>query len=41
MREVVGRSNIQPILTGARTSNEAGVQDLMQKTLDNYGAASR
>jgi membrane protease subunit HflK len=38
MREVVGRSNIQPILTGARTTNEAGVQDLMQKTLDNYGS---
>src|SRR5207249_6873362 len=32
------RSNIQPILTGARTTTEAGVQDLMQKTLDNYGA---
>src|SRR6476620_3107138 len=29
MREVVGRSNIQPILTGARTSTEQGVQDLM------------
>src|SRR5258707_3317668 len=38
MREVVGRSNIQPILTGARTSNEHGVQDLMQRTLDSYGS---
>src|SRR6266849_5995782 len=38
MREVVGRSNIQPILTGARTSNEQGVQDLMQRTLDSYGS---
>src|SRR5450631_1043215 len=38
MREVVGRSNIQPILTGARTTNEAGVQELMQKTLDSYGS---
>src|SRR3982750_3378252 len=38
MREVVGRTNIQPILTGARTTNEAGVQELMQKTLDNYGS---
>jgi membrane protease subunit HflK len=38
MREVVGRANIQPILTGARTTTEAGVQDLMQKTLDNYGS---
>ncbi len=26
MREVVGRSNIQPILTGARTTTEQGVQ---------------
>jgi membrane protease subunit HflK len=38
MREVVGRANIQPILTGARTTTEASVQDLMQKTLDKYGA---
>ncbi|MFH1344862.1 MAG: FtsH protease activity modulator HflK [Pseudomonadota bacterium] len=38
MREIVGRANIQPILTGARTTTEAGVQDLMQKTLDHYGA---
>src|SRR3954467_1608891 len=38
MREVIGRSNIQPILTGARTTTEAGVQDLMQKTLDTYGS---
>ena len=38
MREVVGRANIQPILTGARTTTEAGVQELMQKTLDGYGA---
>jgi membrane protease subunit HflK len=38
MREVVGRSNIQPILTGARQTIEAAVQDLMQKTLDHYGA---
>src|SRR6201986_1913199 len=38
MREVVGRANIQPILTGARTSTELAVQELMQKTLDNYGS---
>src|SRR5215831_10753561 len=38
MREVIGRSNIQPILTGARTTIEGGVQELMQKTLDNYGS---
>jgi membrane protease subunit HflK len=38
MREVIGRSNIQPILTGARTATELGVQQLMQKTLDSYGS---
>ena len=37
-REVVGRSNIQPILTGARQNIEIGVQDLMQSVLDKYGA---
>src|SRR3974390_959700 len=36
MREVIGRSNIQPILTGARTTTEQAVQQLMQRTLDNY-----
>ncbi len=36
MREVVGRSNIQPILTGARQNIENAVQELMQKTLDEY-----
>src|SRR5215813_9202731 len=38
MREVVGRSQIQPILTGARNTIEQGVQELMQKTLDSYGS---
>jgi membrane protease subunit HflK len=38
MREVVGRSNIQPILTGARQNIETAVHDLMQRTLDEYGA---
>jgi membrane protease subunit HflK len=38
MREVVGRSNIGPILTGARQTIETAVQGLMQKTLDDYGA---
>src|SRR5258705_11339601 len=32
MREVIGRSNIQPILTGARTTTEAVVADLLQRT---------
>jgi membrane protease subunit HflK len=38
MREIVGKSNIQPILTGARTATETAVQELMQKTLDHYGS---
>ena len=38
MREVIGRSQIQPILTGARTTTEQSVQELMQRTLDGYGA---
>ncbi len=38
MREVVGRSDIQPILTGARQNIETAVHDLMQKTLDDYSA---
>src|SRR5256714_11006473 len=38
MREVIGRSQIQPILTGARQTIEGEVHDLMQKTLDHYGA---
>ena len=38
MREVVGRSDIQPILTGARQNIETAVHDLMQKVLDGYQA---
>jgi membrane protease subunit HflK len=38
MREVVGRSNIQPLLTQARQITETAVQELMQETLDRYGA---
>ncbi|MGD9847392.1 MAG: FtsH protease activity modulator HflK [Variibacter sp.] len=38
MREVVGRSDIQPILTGARQNIETAVHDLMQRTLDEYSA---
>jgi membrane protease subunit HflK len=38
MRAVIGRSNIQAILTGARHTIETEVQELMQKTLDDYGA---
>ena len=38
MREAIGRSNIQPILTGARQNIETTVQDLMQKVLNEYGS---
>jgi membrane protease subunit HflK len=38
MRAVIGHSNIQAILTGARQNIETAVQELMQKTLDDYGA---
>jgi membrane protease subunit HflK len=38
MREVVGRSNIQPLLTQARQITETAVQELMQGTLNEYRA---
>jgi membrane protease subunit HflK len=38
MREVIGRSEIAPILTGSRGPTEQAVQELMQKTLDDYGS---
>ena len=38
MREIVGQSNIQPILTEARQKTEQAVQKLMQDILDTYGA---
>jgi modulator of FtsH protease HflK len=38
MREVVGQSNLQPLLTGGRQQTQESVQQLMQKTLDYYGA---
>jgi membrane protease subunit HflK len=38
MREVIGRSNLQPILTGARQTIETAVNDLMQQVLDSYKA---
>ncbi|HET7850200.1 MAG TPA: FtsH protease activity modulator HflK [Pseudolabrys sp.] len=38
MREVIGRRDIAPILTGARQTIEAAVHDLIQSTLDHYGA---
>jgi len=41
MREVVGQSNIQPILTEARQKTEQDVQKLMQHVLDSYGSGIR
>lgn len=38
MREVVGKSNIQPILTEARQKTEEAVRVLMQQVLDKYEA---
>lgn len=38
MREIIGQSDIEPILTEARAKTEAAVQELMQKILDSYGA---
>src|SRR5215468_8529653 len=38
MRDIVGRSNIQPLLTGARQETEQAVHKLMQDVLDSYGA---
>jgi membrane protease subunit HflK len=41
MREVVGQSNIQPILTGGRQKTEQAVQKLMQGVLNQYGSGIR
>jgi membrane protease subunit HflK len=38
MREVVGQSDIKPIITEARFQTESAVQKLMQDVLDYYGA---
>jgi membrane protease subunit HflK len=38
MREVVGQSALQPLLTGGRQQTQEDAQKLMQKTLDYYKA---
>jgi membrane protease subunit HflK len=38
MREIIGRNEIQPILTKSRQEVEEGVKALLQTTLDSYGA---
>jgi modulator of FtsH protease HflK len=41
MREIVGQSDIEPILTAARAQTEQSVQTLIQRVLDSYGAGVR
>jgi membrane protease subunit HflK len=41
MREIVGQSNIAPILTEARQKTEQSVQQLMQHVLDTYNSGIR
>src|SRR5215470_3307810 len=41
MRDIVGQSNIQPLLTGARQQTEQAVQKLMQEVLDSYQSGVR
>jgi membrane protease subunit HflK len=41
MREIIGRRNIQPILTTDRVQIENEVRQLMQETLDSYKAGVR
>jgi membrane protease subunit HflK len=38
MREIVGRSDIQPLLTKSKAATERQVQELIQRTLEAYGA---
>jgi membrane protease subunit HflK len=38
MRDIVGQSNIQPLLTSERQKTEQAVHKLMQNVLDSYGA---
>ena len=38
MREVVGRTDLQPIITEGRRQVEESTQAIIQETLDNYGA---
>jgi membrane protease subunit HflK len=37
IRDIVGQSSIQPLLTGARQKTEQAVRELMQVVLDTYG----
>ena len=41
MREIVGQSDIEPILTAARAKTEQEAQTLIQRVLNSYGAGIR
>jgi modulator of FtsH protease HflK len=41
MREIVGQSDIEPILTAARAKTEQEAQALIQRVLNSYGAGIR
>jgi modulator of FtsH protease HflK len=41
MREIIGRTQIQSVLTEGRQNIEANVQQLLQQILDSYGAGIR
>ncbi|HSD91967.1 MAG TPA: FtsH protease activity modulator HflK [Methyloceanibacter sp.] len=41
MREIVGQSDIEPILTAARAQTEQSAQQLIQRILNSYGAGIR
>jgi membrane protease subunit HflK len=41
MREIVGQSDIEPILTAARAKTEQSAQQLIQRILNSYGAGIR
>src|SRR6476646_9833869 len=38
LRDIVGQSSIQPLLTGARQKTEQAAREIMQVVLDSYGA---
>ena len=38
LREIIGRTDIQPALTDARQEIESATRDLLQQTIDEYGA---
>jgi membrane protease subunit HflK len=41
LREIVGRSDMRPVLTEARQATEQALRELMQRVLESYGAGIR